>query len=236
MYKGKRFLAIIPARSGSKGVRDKNIRPLCGKPLMAYTIEAAIDCGVIDMVLVSTDSEEYASIAKKYGAEVPFLRPLNISGDMSLASEYIVHALESLREAGHTYDYFVLLQPTSPLRKTEHIIAGVQMIVGENLDSVVSFSEAEHPPAYFHSLPNDFNLGSLALTESNRQEHKKQYRINGMLYIAKCDNYLQNHSFYGENSKALIIDNSYALDIDSEHDFALAEFLWERMQSGYEIQ
>jgi CMP-N-acetylneuraminic acid synthetase len=236
MYKDKTFLAIIPARSGSKGVKDKNIRNLCGKPLMAYTIEAAINSGVIDTVLVSTDSEKYAVTARKLGAEVPFLRPSDISGDTSLASEYILHTIQELEKLGRQYDYFILLQPTSPLRKAEHIFEGVKMIADEGLDSIVSFSEAEHPPNYFHPLPENLSLENINLTESNRQEHKNYYRINGMLYISKCELYQQSRSFYGLNSKAFIIENKYAIDIDSEYDFALAEFLIERMRLGHDIR
>jgi len=232
MYKGKRFLAIIPARSGSKGVPDKNIRNLNGKPLIAYTIKAAIDSGMMDAVVVSTDCEKYASVARDYGATVPFLRPTSIAGDFALASEYILHTIEGLKELGQTFDYFVLLQPTSPLRKPEHITDGIQMIVDEGLDSVVAFSEAEHPPSYYHPLADDLRLGSLSVKESNRQEHQQYYRINGMLYVSKCEAYQKNPTFYGSKGKALVIDNTYALDIDNEYDFALAEFMIKRYGNG----
>lgn len=225
MYKNKRFLAIIPARSGSKGIKDKNIRSLCGKPLLAYSIEAALGTGVMDAVVLSTDSEKYADIGCSYGAEVPFLRPPELSTDQSLASECIVHTIETLRKMGRVYDYFVLLQPTSPLRKTEHILTGVHMAVDEGLDAVVAFSEAEHPINYFCRLPSDKRLGDLAVTESNRQECDTYYRINGMLYISRCEHYIETRSFYGQNSKALIIDRKFAIDIDCEYDFKLAEFL-----------
>jgi CMP-N-acetylneuraminic acid synthetase len=110
------------------------------------------------------------------------------------------------------------------------------MIADEGLDAVVSFSEAEHPPNYFHPLPENLSLESINLTESNRQEHKSYYRINGMLYLSKCDIYQMNRSFYGSKSKAFIIENKYAVDIDNEHDFALAEFLMERIRAGHDIR
>ena len=116
MYRDKRFLAIIPARSGSKGVKDKNIRPLHGKPLMQYSIEAARESGIMDRIFVSTDSPRYADIARAAGAEVPFLRPADIAGDRAVATDYLVHAIETYRTLGETFDYFALLQPTSPLR------------------------------------------------------------------------------------------------------------------------
>jgi CMP-N-acetylneuraminic acid synthetase len=231
VYGGKRLLCVIPARSGSKGLPHKNIRGFCGKPLIAYTIEAALETGMFDVIYVSTDSEGYADTAARYGASVPFLRPAELAGDKSLASEYIRHALTEFKNMGELFDYFALLQPTSPLRKTEHIADGVRMAVDEGLMSVVAFSEAEHPASYYHELPEDLNLsGVAAMRESNRQRERRYYRINGLLYVCDCDYYLRNGTFYGANGKALIIDAKYAIDIDSEQDFVVAEFLYRRMR------
>ena len=232
MYKNKRFLAIIPARSGSKGLPNKNIKNLLGKPLIAYSIETALATGEIDDVIVSTDSMLYAEIAKRYGAEVPFLRPAELASDTSLATDYIVHALQTLKENGRTYDYFVLLQPTSPLRTVEHILSGIKMAVDEELSGVVSFSKADHPMESFHRLPVDLNLGRVAVASANRQDFIPYYRINGMLYISDCEVYLNTRTCYGPNSKALIIENRYAIDIDTELDFEIAEFLMNRSLSN----
>ena len=232
MYKGKRFLAIIPARSGSKGVPNKNIRDLLGKPLMAYSIETALATGLMDDVIVSTDSEHYAEIARQHGAEVPFLRPAELASDTSLATDYIIHVLQALKVMGRTYDYFVLLQPTSPLRTSQHILSGIKMAVEEELSGVVSFSKAEYPIESFHRLPVDLNLSGVAVTSANRQDFIPPYRINGMLYISDCEVYLNTRTCYGPNSKALIIDNRYAIDIDTELDFEIAEFLMKRSLSN----
>lgn len=230
MYGGKTFLALIPARSGSKGVKDKNIRLLHGKPLIAYSIEAAIESGVMDAVVVSTDSERYADIAREYGAEVPFLRPQTLAADKTLASEYIVYTLECLLAAGRVYDYFVLLQPTSPLRTKAHIRDCVHMAVDEGLCGVVTFSETECPMEYCHRLPEDMRLDSLNINDANRNDFAPFYRETGFLFICACDEFLKTRNFYGSNSKALLIDRRWALDIDSEYDFELAEFLMERRQ------
>jgi CMP-N-acetylneuraminic acid synthetase len=230
MYKGKRILALIPARSGSKGLPDKNIRNFCGKPLLAYAIETALDAGCTDTVIVSTDSRKYAEIAARYGAEIPFLRPAALADDKSHASAYIIYTLEKLKESGCKYDYFVLLQPTSPLRNKDHILQGLTMAIDEDLTSVVAFSEAEYPPQYCHILPDDMNLGSLEnMPETNRQEQRKYYSVNGMLYIANCDYYLRAKSFYGVGGKAMPVDRRFAVDIDSELDFIFAEFLYSKM-------
>jgi CMP-N-acetylneuraminic acid synthetase len=229
MYKGKTIFALIPARSGSKGIKDKNIKDLCGKPLIGRAIESALGTGLMDAIIVSTDSSKYADIARDYGAEVPFFRPRNIADDTSLASEYIVHALETLKAAERNYDYFVLLQPTSPLRTVAQMITGIKMIVDENLDAVVAFSESESPMESYRHLPPDMRLNDFAvMKEANRQDYKPCYRVNGMFYACRVDKYLKTHNFYGPNSKAFIVDRIYALDIDDEYDFALAEFLISR--------
>jgi CMP-N-acetylneuraminic acid synthetase len=229
MYKGKKILALIPARSGSKGIPDKNIRDFCGKPLLAYAIETALNAGCMDAVIVSTDSRKYADIAIRYGAEIPFLRPAALAGDESRASEYIVYTLEKLKESGREYDYFVLLQPTSPLRSKDHILRGIAMATDEGLTSVVAFSEAEHPPQYCHVLPEDMSLGALGdVSGANRQEQERYYRVNGMLYIADCEYYLRAKSFYGDGGKAMHIAGHFAVDIDTETDFLFAEFLYSK--------
>ena len=122
MYKNKTFLAIIPARSGSKGVKDKNIKEINRKPLMAYTIEACKNSGIFDEILVSTDSVRYARIAEGFGASVPFLRPEKLASDQASSNDVILHALDEMMCIGKTFDCFMLLQPTSPLRNEIHII------------------------------------------------------------------------------------------------------------------
>ncbi|MCL2016013.1 MAG: acylneuraminate cytidylyltransferase family protein [Defluviitaleaceae bacterium] len=227
MYKEKTFLGIIPARSGSKGLPHKNIRELLGKPLIAYSIEAALQTGYFDDIIVSTDSENYAEIARRHGAEVPFLRPIELASDTTLASEYIVHTLETLASLGRKYDYFALLQPTSPLRTAEHIKEGIKKAVDENLTGVVAFSKVSKPLELCHKLPADFSLANIAI-EGNRQDFQQYYHINGMLYISDCENFLATRSWYGANSRAIVIDSRFAVDVDSLLDFELAEFFMKR--------
>lgn len=227
MYNGKTFVAIIPARSGSKGIKDKNIKLLNGKPLMQYAIDEAFKSNIFDEIFVSTDSEEYAEIARKCGANVPFLRPNEISQDKSNANEYIIHTINEYRRLGKKFDYFVLLQPTSPLRRKDDIINAVNILTHENLDSVVSVCEAEHSPFVYNKLPEDNCLYEFVLKENNvnRQEAGRYYRINGAIYIMNCIKYLETNDFYGINSKACIMKQEHSIDIDSELDFKFAEFL-----------
>ena len=126
MYKNKRILALIPARGGSKGIKDKNIIELCGKPLIAYSIDAAKNSKYIDDILVSTDSEKIAEVAKKYGARVPFLRPYELATDTSTTLDVVLHAIDYVNKEEKKYDTLILLQPTAPLRKTEDIDSAIE--------------------------------------------------------------------------------------------------------------
>lgn len=225
MYRGKKFLAIIPARSGSKGVENKNIKQLNGKHLIGYTIEAAKESNVFEDIIVSTDLFEYAEIAKSYGANVPFLRDKNLAEDNSKTEDVIVNTIYKLEQIGMRYDYFVLLQPTSPLRTSEDIINAVNLLIDNELSSVVSVCEMEHSIKICNKLPNDLSMNKfLSLSDvKRRQEFEKYYRINGAIYIADVNNYLENKNFYNERSKAYIMKQINSVDIDTELDFIIAE-------------
>lgn len=227
MYKNKKILAIIPARSGSKGIKDKNIRNLKGKPLISYTINAAKESGVFTEIIVSTDSLKYAEISEYYGAEVPFLRPTELSRDESAAEDLIIYTLEELEKMGRVYDYFVLLQPTSPFRDGIDIKNVVEMIVEYNLNSVISVCEVEHNPLLSNKLDSDLSMKDFISLENNkrRQDLKKIYRLNGAIYAANVNEYIKNRNLYGNKSRAYIMDNIKSIDIDNEIDFKFAEFI-----------
>ena len=225
MYKNNKFLAIIPARSGSKGIKDKNIKLLKNKPLMAYTIEAAKNSEVFDDIIVSTDSEKYKIIAEQYGAKVPFLRDISLSGDFSKTEDVIVDTITNLEKMGKKYDYFVLLQPTSPLRNFKHIQEAIDLILEENLNSVISVCEVDHSLQICNTLKEDKSMYKFISKNNNtlRQSMEKYYRVNGAIYIMKIDEYLKNKNFYGEKSKAYIMERKFSVDIDEEIDFLLAK-------------
>ena len=150
-----RSIAIIPARSGSKGLPDKNIKPLNGKPLLAYSIEAALASGMFDAVHVSTDSERYADIARQYGADEPFLRSAETSSDTASSEDAIREVLRRYEEMGQRFDAFMLLQPTSPLRTAGDIRAAFGVMEEKQAESVVSVCEMEHSPLWSNTLPPD---------------------------------------------------------------------------------
>lgn len=227
MYKEKSFIAIIPARSGSKGLVDKNIKIIAGKHLIGYTIEAAIKSAVFDKIIVSTDSDQYAAISRTYGAECPYLRPNEISKDESSTADVIEYILEKELELGNEYDYFCLLQPTSPLRNEINIVEATDLLIDKDAKSIVSVCEAEHSPALMNFLPESLNMNNFISVQNNkrRQELGKYYRLNGAIYICNSKFFLEEKNFYGSDSYAHIMDKRNSVDIDDIFDFKYAEML-----------
>lgn len=226
-------LAVITARSGSKGIKNKNIRQLNGKPLIAYTIESALQSHYIDEVMISTDSDVYADIAKKFGAVVPFLRSNRNSEDMSKSVDVLLEVLDEYEKREKYFDNIVMLQPTSPLRTYKNLNEAFDLFYEKNADSVVSVCECEHSPLLSGILPDDWSLFEFIKSENNlrRQELQKFYRLNGAIYISKVTALKEIRSFYGENSYAYIMKQRESIDIDTELDFEYADFLLKR-QNG----
>lgn len=234
MYKQKKIIAIIPARSGSKGMIDKNISLLDGKPLMAHSIISAIESNIFDEIYVSTDSELYSSIGEAYGASVPFLRPHSLSKDSSQAYEYIIHALENYRDKfNKEFDYFVVLQPTSPLRQPCHIIESIKLAIDNHLNSVVSVVKASHIPQLTNKLDDTLSMEGFYINSknsSNRQDYGTYYTLNGAIYIMKTDKFMECRNYYIENSKAYIMEKIFSVDIDDELDFEYAQFIINKLK------
>ena len=220
-------IAIIPARSGSKGLIDKNIKDLCGKPLMAYTIEAAIKSGQFDEVMVSTDSERYADIAKEYGASVPFLRSELTSSDTASSWDMVEEVLNGYRRLGKEYDTFCLLQPTSPLRTDADIKGAYELYAEKASFAVVSVCEAEHSPLWCGHLPENQEFVGFIDPENmeQRQSGGKFYRLNGAIYIVNIGKFMQDRYLYRAGSFAYIMDQERSVDIDTKIDFKMAELL-----------
>jgi len=220
-------LAIIPARSGSKGLPDKNIKELNGKPLMAYSIEAALNSNLFDEVMVSTDSEKYAEIAKKHGASVPFLRSEELASDKAGSWDVVKEVLNRYKEMGKEFDTICLLQPTSPLRDTEDIKGAYNLYNEKATVAVISVCEMEHSPLWSNTLPADKSLASFIRPEANkpRQEVETYYRPNGAIYIVKTEEIYKGYDFYKEGSFAYTMPLGKSVDIDTLEDFEFAEFI-----------
>lgn len=220
-------IAIIPARSGSKGLVNKNIIDLNGKPLMYYTIKAALDSGCFDEVMVSTDSEKYADIARKYGADIPFLRTVNTSTDEADSWSVVREVLSRYEKVENKYDYVALLQPTSPLRNAEDIRNAFKKLNNVKANAVVSITEVEHPVQWCFTLENDNMMDEFAkspYSRMRRQDLEKHYRENGAVYIVDAKKIMNSeYNFYADSCVGYIMSQKNSVDIDTESDLYVAE-------------
>lgn len=219
-------IAIIPARSGSKGLMDKNIKCLADKPLLFYSIDAAIRSEMFDTVMVSTDSELYAEIAKKHGAEVPFLRSRRTSSDIASSWDVVAEVLDNYMYMGKAFDTFMLLQPTSPLRTANDIIGSYRVMEDKQANSIVSICEVDHSPEQCNILPDDLSLDHFIKETSRgkrRQDMPTYYRFNGAIYLSRVQYFVADHNIYREKCFAYIMDKKTSIDIDDELDFLIAE-------------
>jgi N-acylneuraminate cytidylyltransferase len=223
-----KFLGIIPARSGSKGLPNKNIKLLKGKPLLAWTIEEALSSKYLEQVIVSTDSSEIAQIAINYGALVPFLRSKNLATDESPTVDTVLDLIKKLPN----YDYVVLLQPTSPLRTIEDIDSAIDIMKTAKAKALVSVCESDESPYWMYKMNANNILSPLVeATESisRRQDLPKSYTVNGAIYVAHTDYLLKNKSFFGAETLGYVMEKEKSFDIDSADDFKEVEMIIERI-------
>lgn len=228
-------IAIIPARSGSKGLKDKNIKMLCGRPLLAYTIEAAKASGCFDEIMVSTDSKAYAQIAKDWGASVPFLRSPALATDTVSTWDAVKEVLAFYKDQGRDFDAVALLQPTSPLRTAADIQAGFALMNEKNANAIIGVCEMDHSPLWANTLPEDGSLNGFIRPEvakAPRQSLAPYYRINGALYLLKTAHLLQAEALYEDRGFALIMDKTHSVDIDDQLDFTIAEAILKSFTEG----
>jgi CMP-N,N'-diacetyllegionaminic acid synthase len=222
MSNKEKFLAIIPARGGSKRLPRKNILELCGKPLIAWSIEAGQKSKYIDKVVVSSDDGEILDIAKKFEADV-LRRPNNLATDTSTTFDVIKHILDNIEG----FDYIVLLQPTSPLRDENHIDMAIKLLQDKNADAVISVSETDHNPLWSNTLDDSLSMKNFLKDEvlnKRSQDLKKYYRLNGGIYICETNKLLAQKSFFlKENIYAYKMDKQSSIDVDDETDFKIAE-------------
>lgn len=221
------MIAIIPARGGSKGLPGKNIKLLNGKPLIAYTIEAALQSEKISRVIVNTDDTEIAKISEQFGAEVPFMRPAKLASDTAKSIDVFLHTVDWLEKNENLLiDEIVVLQPTSPLRNTKHIDEAITLFKMKNADSVISYCKEDHPIFWHKFLTEEGRFQEIFEGDylKNRQDIKTTYHPNGAIYIIKTE-LLKNNQFYTDQSYAYLMDKKKSVDIDSIDDFEFAEFL-----------
>ncbi|MCR5304115.1 MAG: acylneuraminate cytidylyltransferase family protein [Lachnospiraceae bacterium] len=227
---GKGNIAIIPARSGSKGLPDKNIKPLNGIPLISYSIKTAIDSKCFEKVFVSTDSQKYADISMEYGADASFLRSERTSSDSAGSWDVVREVLSEFEKRGHSYERIMLMQPTSPLRTAEDVINSFNLMEEKGACSIVGVTETDHSPIWCNTLPEDLSMESFRnekYADMPRQALPKFYRVNGAIYLIKRSE-LDTDRMLKIKSYAYIMPRERSVDIDTELDFVIAEELMKK--------
>lgn len=224
------FLAIVTARGGSKGLKGKNIKELCGKPLINYTIDAAMKSKYIKRVVVSTDNEDIAKVAKKAGAEIPCMRPEDLATDNASSIDVVLHMINYLKETeNYNPEFIILLQPTSPLRDYKHIDEAIEKLLKTDMDAIVSVCESEVNP-YWSNIFNGEKL-EYFIEEgkkiTRRQDLPNVYRINGAIYAIKTNVFIEEKTFEPESLTGYIMSSKDSIDIDEALDFKLAEIIME---------
>lgn len=229
MRNGKRILATISARGGSKGVPGKNIRQLGGMPLMAWTIREARRSAFIDRLVVSSDDEAILAVARAHGAETPFVRPAELAKDDTPGVDPVLHAVEALKP--EVYDYVVLLQPTSPLRTVEDIDGAIVRCLDNAWPCLISVTEPDKSPFYVFSLDGEDRMTPVIAQDSfhtRRQDLPRLFAPNGAVYVARCDWLAATRSYLTPETRGYEMPRERAMDIDTLLDFDLCEFMLRR--------
>lgn len=226
------IVAVIPARGGSKRIPHKNIKLFCGRPMIAYSIEAAKDAAIFDRIIVSTDSKEIASIAKEFSAEVPFMRPVQLADDYTGTDAVILHALKWLMEDGEKIDHVCCIYATAPFVKAEYIIKGYDLLCDKNATSCFSVTTYSSP--IFRSLKinsqNRLEMFWPEYGETRSQDLTEAYHDAGQFYWADVKKYLKEKQFYSRDSVPVILPRYLVQDIDTPEDWDTAEKMYSVLQ------
>lgn len=223
-------VGMIPARSGSRRIPNKNLKILAGHPLIYYTIREALKAKTLNRVIVSTDSQHYANVAKQYGAEAPFLQPKEISGDYVGTTPVLIHCVNYLeKKEGYPVGVIVTLEPTSPFRLAKDIDDAVNKLLETAADSVVSVCEISQPPHWMFKLDGDrmipfLNVDMSRFGRMTREELPTLYIPNGAVYVTRRDVLMNEKRIYGKDCRAFIMPTGRSIDIDTLEDFKYAEF------------
>lgn len=229
------ILALIPARGGSKGLPRKNVLPLAGRPLLAWTVDQALASRHITRVVVTTDDDEIATVAREAGAEVPFMRPAELAGDAVTDLPVCEHALSTLAEAGYVPGIVVWLRPTSPARRPEDIDAAIDLLLETGADGVRSVSRVHHHPFWMKQLGEgarlvDFLEGKNERSHPRRQTLPPLFVLNGVVDLTRPRN-VEAGQLWGEDVRGYVVPDERAIDIDGAMDMALAEFLFDKREA-----
>lgn len=228
-----RAIAIITARGGSKRIPRKNIKKFCGKPILAYSIEAAIASGVFDEVMVSTDDEEIAEIAKQYGAKVPFLRSVETANDYATTADVLCEVLERYKTAGQEYDFACCIYPTAPFVTSEKLKGAMEVLKETGADSVMPVTAFSFPPMRGMYI-RDENVSYVfpEYSQKRSQDIETMYHDCGQFYSFEIERFKKTKKLVTENTKAIVVSELEVQDIDNELDWKLAELKYEMMKAG----
>lgn len=223
-----KILGLIPARGGSKGIPGKNLAMVCGRPLLAYTVDAALGSRLLTRVILSTDSEEIARVGRSLGVDVPFMRPRELAADTTPTIDVIRHAIGAVSEAGQTYEAVCLLQPTNPLRTSEMIDRACEAFVACQADTLLSVLELpEHHHPHWALVQDDEGLLHWATGQSDppprRQLLPPAYHREGSIYITRTTVLMERRSLYGERIVPFVVDPATTVNIDGPDDLKIAE-------------
>ena len=239
MIESKKVLGIVPARAGSKGLPGKNYELLAGKPLVQYAIEAGKKSRYIDDVIISSDCKKCIEIASDLGVNVPFTRPEYLSGDTVPSADVIEHAINYLHEQGGSYDIFVLLEPTSPLRDGADIDAALEAMIFAGNTSLVSVCQAEDQhPCFMFEMEDEGNLVPWSggkFEPLRRQDVQQAYYLDGSVYISYIDTFFHLRTFCHENTGAYIVPKWKAFEVDDIWDFLCIEAIMKFRESNPEV-
>ena len=235
MINGKSVIGIIPARAGSKGLPGKNIKELCGKPLITWSIEAGLKSRYIDVVVVSTDSEEIAEIAREFGASVPFIRPHELATDETPTVDVVKHTLNFYEsELSRSFDYTVLLEPTSPVREDADIDSMLEKLEAscKSFDAIISLGEVhEHPSIMKRINSQQVERFSKELhMTARRQDNEIAYFPYGVAYISKTNTFMKEETFYPQRTTYYLIHRHQCFEIDDIYDFISIEAIMRSME------
>jgi CMP-N-acetylneuraminic acid synthetase len=220
MINGYRIMALIPARGGSKGIKNKNIKKLNGVPLIAHTIKQAINVDIIDDIVVSTDDNNIKKIALKYGARVPFKRPDKLSNDNATNIDVALHAIKKIKS-----DILIILQPTSPLRKSSDITSSLKLLLNKNVKAVIGVNKNK---SYVYSFQTNNskliqNAENISKISTNRQDHQDYFSVNGAIYAAFTNFFIHKKTFFTNNTCIYEMPIHRSVDIDEMNDWKLVE-------------
>lgn len=221
-----RVLAIIPARGGSKGLSGKNIKPLCGKPLIGWTIEQARASKHITEIFVSTDSREIADVAESFGVSVPELRPAELASDTASSASFILYTLEKLQREGQEFDYIVLLEPTSPLREVEDIDRSIELLAADSrADSIVGVCKTECAhPVFLTRIEEGLLRPYIGDMEAvRRQELDELYFFEGTVYVSRVNAFFEKKAFYHDKTLPYLVPKWKSFEIDDSEDWFIIE-------------